>query len=34
MQGYIGAVSDGAFAEYIVVPAQNLVRIPEGVSHD
>ncbi len=31
MQGYIGAVSDGAFAEYTVVPAQNLVRIPEGV---
>ncbi len=31
MRGYIGAVSDGAFAEYIVVPAQNLVPIPEGV---
>lgn len=31
MQGYIGAVSDGAFAEYVAVPAQNLVAIPEGV---
>lgn len=31
MRGYIGAVSDGAFAEYVVVPARNLVHIPEGV---
>ena len=30
-KGNIGAKIDGAFAEYIVVPARNLVRIPEGV---
>jgi propanol-preferring alcohol dehydrogenase len=30
-KGNIGAVIDGAFAEYIVVPARNLVRIPTGV---
>ena len=30
-QGNIGAKIDGAFAEYVVVPARNLVRIPEGV---
>jgi D-arabinose 1-dehydrogenase-like Zn-dependent alcohol dehydrogenase len=29
--GYIGVAVDGAFAEYIVVPARNLVPIPEGV---
>lgn len=31
-KGYIGAKIDGAFAEYVVVPARNLVRIPEGVT--
>lgn len=31
-KGNIGAKIDGAFAEYIVVPARNLVRIPEGVA--
>src|SRR5437588_12103138 len=30
-KGNIGAKVDGAFAEYVVVPARNLVRIPEGV---
>jgi D-arabinose 1-dehydrogenase-like Zn-dependent alcohol dehydrogenase len=31
MRGFIGVAVDGAFAEYIVVPARNLVRIPGGV---
>src|SRR6266581_269072 len=31
-QGYLGAKRDGAFAEYLVVPARNLVRIPDGVT--
>ncbi|GAC1700835.1 MAG: zinc-dependent alcohol dehydrogenase family protein [Ktedonobacteraceae bacterium] len=30
-KGNVGAKIDGAFAEYIVVPARNLVRIPDGV---
>jgi propanol-preferring alcohol dehydrogenase len=30
-RGYIGVAVDGAFAEYVVVPALNLVAIPEGV---
>ncbi|GAC1363344.1 MAG: zinc-binding dehydrogenase [Ktedonobacteraceae bacterium] len=30
-KGNIGAKIDGAFAEYIVVPAQNLVRLPMGI---
>src|ERR1700738_1143827 len=30
-KGNIGARIDGAFAEYVVIPAHNLVRIPEGV---
>lgn len=30
-KGNIGAKIDGAFAEYVVVPARNLVRIPDGV---
>jgi len=30
-KGNIGAKIDGAFAEYLVVPARNLVRIPAGV---
>jgi len=31
-KGNIGAKIDGAFAEYVVVPARNLVRIPDGVA--
>lgn len=31
-QGYIGVHVDGAFAEYVVVPARNLVRVPDHVS--
>jgi propanol-preferring alcohol dehydrogenase len=31
-KGNIGAKIDGAFAEYVVIPARNLVRIPEGVA--
>lgn len=30
-KGNVGARIDGAFAEYVVVPARNLVRIPAGV---
>ena len=30
-KGNIGAKIDGAFAEYVVLPARNLVLIPEGV---
>ncbi|HEY0756367.1 MAG TPA: alcohol dehydrogenase catalytic domain-containing protein [Ktedonobacteraceae bacterium] len=30
-KGNIGAKIDGAFAEYVLVPARNLVRIPAGV---
>lgn len=30
-KGNIGAKIDGAFAEYVVVPARNLVLIPKGV---
>jgi D-arabinose 1-dehydrogenase-like Zn-dependent alcohol dehydrogenase len=30
-KGNIGAKIDGAFADYVVVPARNLVRIPAGV---
>lgn len=29
---YLGSRSDGAFAEYVVAPQQNLMRVPEGVS--
>ncbi len=29
---YLGSRSDGGFAEYVVAPRQNLVRVPEGVS--
>ena len=29
--GYLGSRSDGAFAEYVVAPAWNLVAAPEGV---
>jgi propanol-preferring alcohol dehydrogenase len=30
-KGYIGSQIDGAFAQYVVVPARNLVRIPDGI---
>jgi len=29
---FLGSRSDGAFAEYVVVPQRNLLRVPEGVS--
>jgi L-iditol 2-dehydrogenase len=29
---YYGSRRDGAFAEYVSVPARNLIRVPEGVS--
>ncbi|MGQ9589361.1 MAG: alcohol dehydrogenase catalytic domain-containing protein, partial [Planctomycetota bacterium] len=29
---YLGSRSDGAFAEYVVAPARNLVRVPDGLS--
>ncbi len=29
---YLGSRSDGGFAEYVVAPRQNLVRVPKGVS--
>lgn len=31
LRGFIGTATDGAFADYVVVPAHNLVAIPEGV---
>ena len=31
--GYLGMAADGGYAEYLVVPARNLCRIPEGVSY-
>jgi len=31
---YLGSRSDGAFAEYVKVPAENLFRIPEGVDFE
>jgi propanol-preferring alcohol dehydrogenase len=30
--GFIGIAVDGAFADYVVLPGSNLVRIPEGVN--
>jgi D-arabinose 1-dehydrogenase-like Zn-dependent alcohol dehydrogenase len=30
--GFIGIAVDGAFADYVVLPSTNLVRIPDGVS--
>jgi D-arabinose 1-dehydrogenase-like Zn-dependent alcohol dehydrogenase len=32
MAGYVGIATDGAAAEYVTLPARNLVAIPEGVS--
>ena len=29
---YLGSRRDGAFAEYVVAPKQNLIRVPEGVT--
>ena len=31
---YLGSRSDGGFAEYVVAPRRNLLRVPEGVSLD
>jgi L-iditol 2-dehydrogenase len=31
---YVGSRSDGAFAEYVKVPAANVVRLPEGVDFE
>lgn len=31
---YIGSRRDGAFAEYVTVPAENLIELPEGVSYE
>ncbi|MBI2218129.1 MAG: alcohol dehydrogenase catalytic domain-containing protein [Candidatus Rokubacteria bacterium] len=31
-RGYVGMALDGAYAEYMAVPALNLVRIPDGVA--
>ncbi len=31
-RGYVGMASDGAYAEYMAVPAANVTPIPEGVS--
>ena len=31
---YIGSRRDGAFGEYVTVPAANLIEIPEGVSYE
>src|SRR6267143_5108870 len=31
--GYLGMAADGGYAEYLVVPARNLCRIPDGVSY-
>ena len=32
LRGFVGTATDGAFAEYLIVPALNLVRIPDGVA--
>lgn len=29
---YLGSRSDGAFAEYVVAPKENIVRVPDGVT--
>ena len=31
---YLGSRRDGGFAEYVAVPVDNLVELPEGVSYD
>src|SRR3989441_5666770 len=31
--GYLGMAADGGYAEYLVVPARNVCRIPNGVSY-
>lgn len=31
---YLGSRLDGAFAEYIAVPAWNLVELPDSVSYE
>lgn len=32
--GYLGSRRDGGFAEYVSVPADNLIELPEGVSFE
>ncbi|MBI2881590.1 MAG: alcohol dehydrogenase catalytic domain-containing protein [Candidatus Tectomicrobia bacterium] len=32
-QGYVGMACDGGYAEYVTLPARNLIPIPEGVSY-
>jgi propanol-preferring alcohol dehydrogenase len=32
-RGYVGMACDGGFAEYMVLPALNLCRLPEGLSY-
>lgn len=32
--GYLGSRQDGGFAEYVAVPAKNLIALPEGVSYE
>ncbi len=31
---YVGSRRDGAFAEYVVVPKDNLINLPDGVSYE
>ena len=33
LKGYVGVHSDGGYAEFVSVPARNLVSIPDGVSY-
>lgn len=32
--GYLGSRQDGGFAEYVAVPAKNLIALPDGVSYE
>lgn len=32
--GIIGGAADGAFAEYVVVPADNVYKLPDGVTYE
>lgn len=32
--GYLGSRTDGAYAEYVVAPAENILRLPDGVSFE
>ncbi len=31
--GYVGMACDGGYAEFVTLPARNLIRIPDGVSY-